>query len=61
MIEDNNTNKLVNDELSDNEIFYDALDNIDTEKISPSQILTKEIGTQTDTTEEKSDINLKKY
>ncbi|WP_339041366.1 hypothetical protein [Spiroplasma endosymbiont of Apeira syringaria] len=61
LIQNNNTNKSINDDLSENEIFYDDLDNIDTEKISTSQILTKEIGTQTETIEEKSNINLKKY
>lgn len=62
LIEKNYANhQPVNDDISENEIFYDALDNIDTEKISPSQILTKEIWTQTETTEEKSNINLKKY
>lgn len=58
---DNANHQPFNDDLSENELFYDALDNIDTEKISPTQILTKEIATQTETTEEKTDVNLTKY
>ncbi|WP_425381414.1 hypothetical protein [Spiroplasma endosymbiont of Polydrusus pterygomalis] len=36
---------VVNDDLSQNEIFYDAVDNFDTEKISQIQTITKEVAT----------------
>ncbi|MBP1528766.1 MAG: hypothetical protein H9Q65_05955, partial [Spiroplasma ixodetis] len=60
----------VNDDISENEIFYDALDNIDTEKISKLQSIIEEKDIDIEQLKKqieelkhsnKSELNLKKY